>query len=405
MKKVLIVGGGITGLMTALCLHEDYKITVADAGADPRKNINMCGATYSGLDARHISFTETAPWTSANRHDLIMTKSSNHGWLCIPKDDLTDLENRWIAQFQKVASDKLIHEANTDAVIKLNKKSVTLWEKLKEEYDFLTPVNNTNIMPILCRTRKDLIDEFEYEHSLDENCILYENMNLPENLSALRQHLKDLGNFGYFTLHGNTYYVKKVCNDLINYLESHDVSFSWNQYIDEKILLKKNDSDIVVLCSGVSSQTSELLNKFDILLQGVVGCWVLIDNCGITIPCKIYGPEPVNYINITPTKTELIISGGYGFVGIRSYEEAVKLAKPIMEALIDEVQKWFPNSQIKEKAYCIRPALPTGVPTLATHHLDTGIPIIVAVGHAAGGFTQAPQTAALIKDAILASGR
>jgi glycine/D-amino acid oxidase-like deaminating enzyme len=73
MKRIAIVGGGITGLMAALHLHEEYELTVIDAGEDPRSGRHEGGATYTGLDARHVSLTETAPWTAANRHELITT--------------------------------------------------------------------------------------------------------------------------------------------------------------------------------------------------------------------------------------------------------------------------------------------------------------------------------------------
>jgi len=67
MKQVQIVGAGITGLLAALKLHKDYRVTVIDLGSDPRISSNFSGATYSGLDVRHISLTETAPWTSQHR--------------------------------------------------------------------------------------------------------------------------------------------------------------------------------------------------------------------------------------------------------------------------------------------------------------------------------------------------
>ena len=135
-----------------------------------------------------------------------------------------------------------------------------------------------------------------------------------------------------------------------------------------------------------------MLKGFKILFGGVIGCWVLLDNPGVTKACKIYGPEPVNYLNLTPFEDKLFISGGYGFVGTRIYSEAASLAKPIMDQMIRELKNWFPKSEIKDKAFCIRPATPTGVPVLRKEILDN-VQIILAVGHCAGGFTQAPHTA------------
>lgn len=394
MKRVVIIGAGITGLLTALELYDMYQVTIIDAGPDPRHNTHTLGATYSGFDARHISFTETSPWTSKARYELITTDTKEDGWLCIPEKNLNTLEQEWINEFRHVAKNPNTHVKNTSIVIDLNKKGVAGWETLSKIYDFISPVVDTKIMPIICRTEQDFIDEFNNEYSIDNNCVLYEKILLPSSLAPLQAHANDLGNIGYFTLHGSSFLSKTLCNNLIHYLESHGVSFVWDQYVSN---VNSFDHDIIIWCSGISLETANLLSKFNILLGGVIGCWIEADNAGITVPCKIFGPEPVNYINITPHKNTLLMSGGYGFVGTRAFSEAAILAKPIMAAMTREVKKWLPNATINDQAYCIRPATPTGVPTLETFYVDNKKPMIIAVGHCAGGFTQAPYTAELIK--------
>lgn len=381
MKQIQIVGAGITGLLAALRLCKNSKITVIDLGPDPRRSQNLSGSTYSGFDARHVSFTETTPWTSQHRFDLIMKSSAEGGWLCIPKDELNDFDKEWISQFQEASHNSDRHKENTLQVIELNKKGIAEWEKLANEYDFLKPINDETVMPIICRTNDDLLSEFGFESSLDKRCKLYENTK------------NDLGTVGYFTLYGKSYLIKTICVNLINYLESQGVLFRWSEPFS------KADTDLIVWCSGVSAQASEILKEYDILFGGVIGCWILLNNPGITKACKIYGPEPVNYLNITPFEDKLFISGGYGFVGTRTYSEAVSLAQPIMDQMIKELKNWFPESEIKEKAFCIRPATPDGVPILMKDNLNH-TPTIFAVGHCAGGFTQAPYTAKVIEKKI-----
>lgn len=384
MKSLLVVGAGITGLLAALRLHKDYKVAVIDAGADPRTSNHTFGATYSGLDARHISLTETAPWTSQHRFELIMKDSIEGGWLCIPKKDLNEFDKEWISQFQQITDNNELHKTNTSKVINLNIQGITEWEKLGKEHDFLKPINNETVMPIICRNQEDLLSEFSFESSLDSRCKLYEGVKPPDGLP---------GNIGYFTLYGRSYPIKTLCINLINYLESQGIVFRWNKPFE------KVNEDLIVWCAGVSDQSSKILGQFNILLGGVVGCWVLMDNPGITKACKIYGPEPVNYLNLTPFQSKLFISGGYGFVGTRTYSEATKLAQPIMDQMIKELKNWFPESEIREKAFCIRPAAPSGVPILLKDNLK-GTPVIFAVGHCAGGFTQAPYTAKMIEEMI-----
>lgn len=393
MKRILIVGGGVTGLLIALKLYKNCKLTIVDIGKDPRFNIHTLGATYSGLDARHISFTETGPWTSTSRIEMIMTSSTNKGWLCIPKGDLTEFDKKWIASFQETARDELTHKSNTASVVASNKKGILEWEKLGKEYDFLKPISNESIMPIICRSKEDLLGEYNFESSLDSNCKLFENTDLLDSLNPLSERQEALGNLGYFTVFGKTYSIKTICYKLIDFLESQGVSFLWKQSYSGI------PTDTIIWASGVSLEASNLLADFNILLGGVIGCWIKMDNPGITQACKIYAGEPVNYINITPAGQTLYLSGGYGFVGVHPYQETIQMAQPIIEYLKEEVKKWLPKSEIKNTAFCIRPATPTGVPALDKQKLND-IPIIFAMGHSAGGFTQAPYTAQRVKNLI-----
>src|SRR4051812_10765484 len=118
--RVTIIGAGITGLMTALHAYQDYSLTVVDAGPDPRKSTHVHGATYSGLDARHVSITETTPWTYEYRNELIVEDVTKGGWMCIPAGKLTDLEKQWITAFQTHTKDQKGHEDTTQEVIKMN---------------------------------------------------------------------------------------------------------------------------------------------------------------------------------------------------------------------------------------------------------------------------------------------
>ncbi len=405
MKHIAIIGAGITGLMTALELSKKYKITVIDAGPNPKHNSHTHGATYSGFDARHISYTETAPWTSSHRFELITKNSSEKGWLCIPKNKLNKLEVEWISKFKETSQDTKSHDLNTSVVINLNKEGIRMWELLGNKYDFLQPFKHDTVMPIICRSKDDLLSEFTYEHSLDKRVRLCENQVLPDTLLPFNNRLSMLGGFGYFTLFGSAYYAKSICHNIVEYLSKLGTTFIWDTTISDKHLLSSDyyfenlKADALVCCSGVSLDTTQLLSKFNVLLAGVIGCWVEVDNPGIKVACKIYGPEPVNYINITPSKTSLLLSGGYGFVGSRPHNEASLLAKPIMDDMLKEVKQWLPDSTIKATSYCIRPATPTGVPTLVVNHKNK-LPIIIAVGHSAGGFTQSPVTAISISKEI-----
>ncbi len=405
---VTIIGAGITGLTVALYARKDYAITIVDAGPDPRKHTHTQGATYSGMDARHISVTETTPWTYEHRHDLIVKNVRDGGWMCIPESQLSRTEQQWINKFQVHTKDREGHELTTQAVIAYNTAGVNEWKSLVANYDFIKPIANSTYMPMLSRSRDVLREEFAFDSSLDENSVLHEGSELPSSLSPLRTHLTELGNIGYYTSYCMAFYSRTLCIKLIEFLEAEGVKFSWSTNVSDEIIEEQEhklledfgDTDAIVWCAGVTPHSSQLLSKYGILIQGVMGCWLSIDNPGVNEACKIYGPEPLNYINITPSGNQLLLSGGYGFVGTRPHSEAKILAQPLMDALIEEVKRWFPDCKITDQAFCIRPSTPSGLPVFATHKTNNNLPVIIAAGHAAGGFTQAPATAGRVLDEL-----
>ncbi len=403
--QLTVIGAGITGLMTGLTLYKEYALTIIDAGPDPRKETHQQGATYSGMDARHVSLAETAPWTYEHRHDLITKSVLEEGWMCIPEGKLNELEQQWIHEFQDHTKDHDGHDAATEAVMQLNADGVKHWEEIRKEYSFISPIANSSDLPMIARSRSDMQDEFQYDSDIYSKTTSYEDAQLPDSLRPFQTHLNELGGYGYYTTYGTAYRAKTLCIKLINFLEQKGVSFLWSTSVSTELLKDETSytpiesirkTDAIVWCAGVSHHASQLLSQYGILIQGVAGCWVAIDNPGVYEACKIYGPEPINYINVTPAGKQLLLSGGYGFVGTRGYDEVATFTTPLMDSFIDEVKRWVPDCHITEQAICIRPSTPSGMPAFAVHHTNKGTPIIIAAGHAAGGFTQAPATAQMI---------
>ena len=110
----------------------------------------------------------------------------------------------------------------------MNKKGIEEWDRLADKYDFLKPINNETVMPIICRTKEDLLSEFKFESSLDSRCRLY------------KDSINGLGTSGYFTLYGRSYLIQTLCINLIDYLESKGVLFRWNEPFS------KGEADIIV---------------------------------------------------------------------------------------------------------------------------------------------------------------
>lgn len=78
---------------------------------------------------------------------------------------------------------------------------------------------------------------------------------------------------------------------------------------------------------------------------------------------------------------------------------------PLRRAFADAVVRFFLDGRTAglggcPAAMCIRPALPSGVPAIRCISRGSRLGVI-CVGHAAGGFTQAPVMARLVADELV----
>jgi glycine/D-amino acid oxidase-like deaminating enzyme len=229
---------------------------------------------------------------------------------------------------------------------------------------------------------------------------------MPVGYEPLDQKFRDGILHGSFTVAGNAYNIRKLCVNVIDYLEEHGVEFHWRNPIslvdggDRVTELPPGD---IVWASGVSGGMSSFLADKKILLQGVLGCWVDIPNQGFSHPFKIYGKEPTNFINATPIGNRLLLSGGYGWVGTRAHAEVTKLAKPTMQAFLHEVSKFFFDGRALSDKYplatCIRPSLPSGV-TQIEEITYQDRRVVTCIGHSAGGFTQSAHVADVVVEKL-----
>jgi glycine/D-amino acid oxidase-like deaminating enzyme len=406
-RTLSIIGAGIVGLMIAYKARIEWPdriIKLFDAGPDPNSPADASipsGATWSGLDARHISITETGPWTSGSRLELIERPSVLGGWNCLAGSNISGRERRWLKEFQAIARDPHVHNKNNDIVVLRNKSGINSWAELNlQNADLFCPTSTLGLLPIVCTNKEDLLSEHAAEFGFDPKSVTDPVTALPPQLMPLEPKLADGTLYGSFQVAGTAYSVKTLCRRLIQWLQQRSVDFHWYEKIDYDSTdrLPVPDGD-VVWAAGVSTGATRFMSENNILLQGVVGCWIALQNSGFEHPFKVLAAEPVNFINCTPMGPVLLTSGGYGWVGERPYADAVSLAKPIADAMVSEVSRLLTRGTAEdlarcETAFCIRPALPSGVPLVGvitkpgSHHR-----VVICVGHAAGGFTEAPAVA------------
>lgn len=320
--RVSIVGAGIVGLMTAFEVSRrwpDREITVFDEGPDPRSAPHLqhtFGATYSGLDARHISVTETGPWTSTGRVALVERGPDQGGWNCLHGARLTRNESAWLEEFVAIARQPAVHEGNCEQVFEINRAALVAWRQLAMDHPSLfAPTDETRRLPIVCATDVDLQSEWVTEHALDDTVSRPEQA-LPQSTQPLDGSLQRGEIHGSFLVDGSAFNVQSMCSLLIARLEAANIKFRWNTRID-----LGSDGELnlppgrFVWNVGSSTAPSRFLAEGGVLLQGVAGCWTSIPNRGFSQAFKLLASEPVNFINATPVGRRLVLSGGYGWVG------------------------------------------------------------------------------------------
>jgi glycine/D-amino acid oxidase-like deaminating enzyme len=397
-----IVGAGITGLMIAYRATNsslDRDITVFDEGPDPRSTHapRRPGATYGGLDARHISLTETTPWATPDRQELITIPSSEYGWNCLAGQDIDHAEKEWLAEFLAATDNPEQQNKDYNEVLLATGAGAAQFSQLETELPAVfTPSSAYNTLPVLFTDPAALEKAYRSEHEVDHNVTVYSSSESPPDVEHMFAKNEELF-AGGLLIAGTSYRVKTMSCDLIAWLENKGVHFVWNTTVGADSLgglsVPKGD---VVFAGGVGeSGFSTLLDRAGINMQGVAGCWITLDNPGVSRPLKILAREPINYINVTPRRGKLLISGGYGWVGRRNYTEACFLATPLAAIFVSEVSRFFPTLDsivdVNDVSICVRPALPSGVPLVGQIDSPPAHRIFVCVAGAAGGFTQSPE--------------
>jgi hypothetical protein len=188
----------------------------------------------------------------------------------------------------------------------------------------------------------------------------------------------------------------------MNFLESQGIHFHWNTHISsEKDIVETTELGEVIFAGGVQPGRSEFLNAHNVLLQGVGGCWMEIINPGFTRPFHIEDYAPVNAISCTPLIREdgqdvLLIAGADAWIGERAYDEAAEICAPLLREMEKEGHRLFgvdtsaESGDVLSRGFCVRPALPNGVPQIGfLTELETGHRVHLVIGGVGGGATQA----------------
>lgn len=396
MKKIVIIGGGISGLCSAYYLvKEGYSVTVLD------KSDISTGASF--INAGYLTPSHFIPLASPG----IITKglkwmlNSSSPFYIKPRLDLDFL--KWGLQFKKSAT-KANVEKSIPILKELNVKSQKLYEDLLASLDFQFHYEKKGILMAFTNSKTE-----EEEHHVARRAV-------KEGLEVCLLNRTELDNIQpIFSNHviGAVHYLcdshttpNHFMVSIKTWLKNNGVNFQTNQEVTDftvknrQIVAVKThnnifEADDFVLASG--SWTSHLasLLQLKIPIQGGKGYSMDVHRpTGITIPAILVEAKSA----VTPMDTFTRFAGTMEFSGNNTI-----VRKKRVDALANAAKTYYNDVEItegeKQKATsALRPVSPDGLPFIGkTSQYDN---LTVASGHAMMGWSLGPITGKLITETV-----
>lgn len=396
MKKVVIVGGGISGLCSAYYLiKEGHAVTVLD-----QSDITT-GASF--INAGYLTPSHFIPLAAPGiiTQGLKWMLNSSSPLYIKPRLDFDFL--KWALHFKKSAT-KANVEKSIPILKELNLKSQHLFEEMLASLDFNFHYEKKGVLMAYSEPKNE---EEEHEiakraikEGLDVTCLNKEELHkiqpvLSKNVIGAVHYKCD----SHMTPNHFMITIK-------NWLKQNGVRFQTNQKVidftikNNKIVSVKTqyinfEADEFVLASG--SWTSTLASKLslNIPIQGGKGYSIDVHRpTGITIPTILIEAKAA----ITPMDNFTRFAGTMEFSGNNA-----KVRKERVNALVNAVKTFYTDIEIndaeKEKATSgLRPVSPDGVPFIGKTSKYTNLTI--AAGHAMMGWSLGPITGQLVTELV-----
>lgn len=394
---VLVVGSGITGLMTAYYAKlAGYLVRLISKSPDPRfapEGTLFESSTWDGYVNRYITLTEGHPYLDLPGYITTMYPGidadfcqdiSHGGMLVYPMEQWGKLSFEFLQEKSRVNHDK-------KAILKLfqeyldeNRASMESWYELLTEAIQRHPSVASNVT-----LHTQGIDRFYDEETLflganstqhDQHIVKksYSPEQLLENpdfqIYAQGIHTRQFIAGGGLTMYGLAFDIQALCKEwLLNELDAQGVELLLGDNYDV-VEIERNTENFVV---GVRTKNGELhIAKHLFLhpgaymnpqvlqgteahgkLAGVKGLWMRIKNAQLLFgnaprPNKIHGGKysiqlgdrtftgQICDLNMMPKHNsdgswELVIGSGYLFVGIYPFEGDAIMGQPLPDAIAE----------------------------------------------------------------------
>ncbi|MDT0677964.1 NAD(P)/FAD-dependent oxidoreductase [Autumnicola musiva] len=396
MKKVVVIGGGISGLCSSYyLLKEGFEVSVIDKGdlTEGASNINAGYSTPS-----HI-ISLAAPGM-INKGLKWMFDSSSPFYIK-PRLDLQFLD--WAWKFKKSAKKAKV-EQSIPVLKELSVRSQNLYEELRSSVNFESHYEKKGLLNVFM-TQKAADEELEKAERVKMENLELEILSRNQVLNLQPGLSEDVLGAVHYTCDSHS-----TPNDFMlklkDWLSEHGVVFHLNESVKElytmgekieKIKTNKDihNADFFVMAAGTWTQQLARQIGVKIPLQGGKGYSLNVyRDMGIDFPTILTEAK----VAVTPMDGFTRFSGTMEFSGNNTF-----IRKNRISAIADAAKLYYKDVHITEGEMAnarsgLRPVSPDGLPYIGKTSKYNNM--VIAAGHAMIGWSLGAVTGKLVSEVI-----
>jgi D-amino-acid dehydrogenase len=389
MKKIAVIGAGITGLSTAYYLARDgHQVTIYEAERYPAMKTSFA-------NGGQISVSNSEVWTSWSNVKKGIKWMFTKGAPLLIRPRLDWAQWKWMAKFLYYTAQG-VYKENTVKTVQMGLKSRELYDQICQDENIMFDRSNCGIF--------HFYKDQSYWDNAKQVMQLYNNNGLareevnPAFVEVVDPALKDIKGVVGATITESDWTgdIHKFCYELAGILESkYGVVIHYNWKINH--IEEVSYYDAVVIANGVGSTALAKTVGDSISVYPVKGYSITINNVD-----PVYLPR----VSLLDDQAKIVTSSLGNRFRVAGTAELCGENYDITRDRIDPLLKWvhdnFPhiNTHDYTQWACLRPMTPNMMPIIKQS--DKNAKVFYNTGHGHLGWTLGPATGKAIAELVTA---